>query len=262
MGSAAISAWAVQSSDVGFFSNSIGTNGTPNFHLPYAWPSDIAQPGSYSFYQATNLHYKDPYVQEWNLTLERDLGQGIGLRLSYDGNHSSNLGMHTNLNQPVNNTIGLATCPFGLPAPAFPVHGLQHQRWLRKLQRDDGIRQKALCPRACSSKPVIFMPGTYPTWTAPRPPRRINLLANLEAPISDPHHPGLDYGNVAFTRRNRFLTTFLYELPFGKGQNASEQRQRILGPGCKWLGIKRRAAVPERAFHERDYPRRPLRLRL
>jgi endonuclease/exonuclease/phosphatase family metal-dependent hydrolase len=29
---------------------------------------------------------------------------------------------------------------------------------------------------------------------------------------------GLDYGNVAYTRRNRFLTTFLYELPFGKGK--------------------------------------------
>jgi hypothetical protein len=27
---------------------------------------------------------------------------------------------------------------------------------------------------------------------------------------------GLDYGNVAFTRRNRFLATFLYQLPFGK----------------------------------------------
>lgn len=26
----------------------------------------------------------------------------------------------------------------------------------------------------------------------------------------------LDYGNVAFTRRNRFLGTFLYQLPFGK----------------------------------------------
>jgi len=29
---------------------------------------------------------------------------------------------------------------------------------------------------------------------------------------------GLDYGNVAYTRRNRSLTTFLYELPFGKGK--------------------------------------------
>ncbi len=108
LGSAAISAWAVQAADVGFFNNSFGTNGLPTYTLPYAWPSNLAQTGSISFYQATDIHYKDPYVQEWNLTLERDLGQGVGLRLSYDGNHSSNLGMHTNFNQPVNNTIGFS----------------------------------------------------------------------------------------------------------------------------------------------------------
>ena len=31
--------------------------------------------------------------------------------------------------------------------------------------------------------------------------------------VLDPH---LDYGNVAFTRRQRFLTTGLYQLPFGR----------------------------------------------
>jgi hypothetical protein len=36
--------------------------------------------------------------------------------------------------------------------------------------------------------------------------------------VSDPRRPNLDYGNVSFTRRNRLLTTFLYELPFGKGK--------------------------------------------
>ena len=36
--------------------------------------------------------------------------------------------------------------------------------------------------------------------------------------LSDPYNPGLDYGNTSFARRHRFLTTFLYELPFGKGK--------------------------------------------
>jgi hypothetical protein len=30
--------------------------------------------------------------------------------------------------------------------------------------------------------------------------------------------PRLDYGNVTYDRRHRFLTTFLYELPFGAGK--------------------------------------------
>ena len=36
--------------------------------------------------------------------------------------------------------------------------------------------------------------------------------------LSDPYHPGVDYGNVPFARRERVLSTFLYELPFGKGR--------------------------------------------
>ena len=35
--------------------------------------------------------------------------------------------------------------------------------------------------------------------------------------MSDIYNIGLDYGNVAFTHRNRFLSTFLYDLPFGHG---------------------------------------------
>ena len=37
--------------------------------------------------------------------------------------------------------------------------------------------------------------------------------------LSDPTNPNLDYGNVAYTRRNRFLTTFLYNLPFSHTGN-------------------------------------------
>jgi hypothetical protein len=32
---------------------------------------------------------------------------------------------------------------------------------------------------------------------------------------SDIYHPGLDYGNVIYTRRHRFMASFLYDLPFG-----------------------------------------------
>ena len=37
--------------------------------------------------------------------------------------------------------------------------------------------------------------------------------------LSDPSNPNLDYGNVAYTRRDRFQTTFLYALPFGHTGN-------------------------------------------
>ena len=36
--------------------------------------------------------------------------------------------------------------------------------------------------------------------------------------MTDRFHPGLDYGNVAYDRRHRFLATYLYDLPFGRGK--------------------------------------------
>ena len=63
----------------------------PTFKPPYSFPSNIAQPGTQFFDVATEIQFKDPIVEEWDLTLEQDLGKGVGLRVSYDGNHGYNV---------------------------------------------------------------------------------------------------------------------------------------------------------------------------
>jgi hypothetical protein len=58
--------------------------------------------------------------------------------------------------------------------------------------------------------------------------------------LSNPQSPGLDYGNVSFARRQRFLTTFLYVLPFGKGKtflNSSGHLMDALVGGWELSGI-------------------------
>jgi hypothetical protein len=45
--------------------------------------------------------------------------------------------------------------------------------------------------------------------------------------LSDPQLPGMDYGNVSYTHRNRFLATFLYSLPFGKGKLFMNSANRV-----------------------------------
>jgi len=50
--------------------------------------------------------------------------------------------------------------------------------------------------------------------------------------LTNRFHPGLDYGNVIYDRRHRFLVTYLYDLPFGKGQpwlNSGSALNRVVG---------------------------------
>ncbi len=43
--------------------------GVPVFKWPYSFPANIAQPGSQFFDLAAEMHFKDPIVEEWDLTL-------------------------------------------------------------------------------------------------------------------------------------------------------------------------------------------------
>src|SRR5215469_5022232 len=100
-----LSSWAVEASDVATFTNKI-SGGKPTYTFPYPFPSNLAQPGTQDFDLSYSLHYKDPYVQQWNFTFERDLGFQTGLRLSYDGSHGTDLDLTTNPDQVPANTIG------------------------------------------------------------------------------------------------------------------------------------------------------------
>ncbi len=211
----AIDGWAVESSNVGTFANSVAANGKPVYSLPYSFPSNISQPGTQFFDLASNLHYKDPYVQEWNLTIERDLGRGVGLRASYDGNHSTNLASVANIDQLRPNTLGYnalsSTAPFPLMADILSQESIGYGNYnagtIAVHKRTSNLQFEV---SYVYSRNLANTNGAATASAA--------SFAALGNTLSDPYNPGLDYGNVPYTRRNRVLATFLYELPFGKGR--------------------------------------------
>jgi hypothetical protein len=240
MSTAALSAWATQSSDVGFFNNSIGASGVPTYKLPYSWPSNIAQPGSQSYFQVTDLHYKDPYVQEWNLTLERDLGAGFGFRASYDGNHSRNLGTSMNINQPRPNTIGFSNIPqSSYPYPLWEEIYYNTNYGFGNYNAMTLAVQKRLSHGLQLQSSYIYARNLSNLEGNPASPAG-GFAGEYGGQISNPYQPGIDYGNVNFTRRQRFLTTFLYDLPFGKGKmllnSANGLLDRVVG-GWELAGV-------------------------
>jgi hypothetical protein len=223
----AIDGWSVEASDFASFSNSIGGNGLPTYAAPYSFPSDIAQPGTQWFDLATDIHYKDPYVQEWDLTLERDLGQGFALRVGYDGSHGSNLPTDINLNQIPPNTLGYAALSSSVPFPQ--MYAISYQTSLGFSNYNSGtISVKKHAGGLQLEASYVFTRNLANTAGAPNNQSaqpNVNEFGNTL--LSDPQQPGLDYGNVSFTHRNRFLMTFLYPLPFGKGGKFMSGANRV-----------------------------------
>ena len=80
------------------FTNSI-TNGAPKFQFPNAFPAGFGAIGVQSF-NAIDPHLRNPYIQQWNLTLEHEI-LNMGIRLSYIGTYNRKLVWTQNVNLPV-----------------------------------------------------------------------------------------------------------------------------------------------------------------
>jgi Carboxypeptidase regulatory-like domain/TonB dependent receptor len=224
MGSMVDDAWGVETSDVANFTNSI-VGGKPIYTFPYPFPSNLAQPGSQAFYEAFDpRNYKDPYVEEWDLTVEHDLGKGVGVRVSYDGNHGTHLGVVANANEVQPNTLGFTAASALAPFPLWDYIAYQ------KSVGESNYNALTVAVQKRFSSGLQFQ-ASY-IWTK-------NLSDNAGydpvyftgeggGTISDIYNPKLDYGNVSFSRRQRFLATFLYELPVGKGKLFARSANRFV----------------------------------
>ncbi len=236
MGSMIDDSWGVDTSDVANFTNSI-TNGVPKYTFPYPYPTNLAQPGSQAFYQAFDAkNYKDPFVQEWDLTVEQDLGKNIGLRVSYDGNHGSNLGLITNANEVQPNTIGFTAASAAAPFPLWDYIAYQKSIGVSNYEALTIAVQKRFSGGLQFQASYIFTKNLADN--AGYDP--VYFTGEAGGTISNQLDPRLDYGNVSFSRRQRFLATFLYELPIGKGRllagNANKFVDGLIG-GWELAGV-------------------------
>jgi hypothetical protein len=223
LGFSLVSGWAVHASFVPTYTQDYDKDtGLPLLSYPSPFPANLNQPGTASFEYAFPIHYKDPTVQQWNLTFEHNLGHDIGMRLSYTGSHGSNLEMFNDLNQVPANTTGYANQTL-----EYPIWGIiqsvvnqaesNYNSWSGVLEKrmSHGLQFQT---SYVLTRDLSNAGGVDPTAFAP-------AGGNF---VSDRFHPGLDYGNVIFDRRHRVLTTFLYELPFGKGSTFLANSGRLL----------------------------------
>ncbi|MPZ19488.1 MAG: hypothetical protein GEV06_16450 [Luteitalea sp.] len=176
---------------------------TPSLTLARPFPGD----GEISPNPAINAVQRD--IQnarslQWNVTVERDLGRNLGVRVSYVGNETTHLPWFNNsINVPREQAPGAVQPhrPFQ-PWSNILVLSSDGRSTLHQLQLEAIKRY---------SSGLAFQ-AEY-SWTRSRD----------NAPIvggpQNPYDPGADWGNSDQVRRHIFTLAYSYELPFGPGKS-------------------------------------------
>ena len=237
LGGIASLGWGLATANNGLYTNTIA-NGKPTLQFPGPFPAVLAQPGTQNLADVTALHLADPYVQQWNLTMERDLGANFGLRLSYDGSHGSQLQVLHDINALPANTLGYAAVASKTPYPQTGYSPILTNGAVSNYNAGTVAITKRMSHGLQLNASYVFSRNlSNDGGQAPS-----NFAGEYGGTVTTPFDPGysLDYGNVPYTRRHRFLSTFLYDLPVGTGKalagNANAFVNRIIG-GWELAGV-------------------------
>ncbi|MEX2261795.1 MAG: TonB-dependent receptor [Bryobacteraceae bacterium] len=231
LGSVFYSLVGIHTSDTRTFNNTL-VNGVPQLQFPSPFLSglgSVGAAGSADFRRANQIDAPDPYVQQWNFTVERDLGWNTGVRVTYTGSHSLKLFYSPDLNQVQPNTVGYGAARANRPYP----------NWAIVYSRDAGASAKfngLVTEVQKRFSNGLFFQSSW-AWsknlTNATGTDGLGFAGESGAVPTDRYNLGLDYGNLAPTRRHRWLTTFTYMLPVGRSgkvlNNAGRLADALLG---------------------------------
>jgi len=197
----------------GFQGNFFNVNpGDPGyFRFPDVESSGTLQLGTQSFFTANQKDKKDPYSIEWNLSVERTLHGNTALRVSYIANRGNQLTWSPNLNQPpilADGSVG--------PKP-FPAWSKVRIRAAGAISTYESMQAELIHKY---SHGLTFQ-STW-TWaknlTDVESWPRSGFSGEVTGDKMNLYDMHADYGNTGGTRKHRWITTMVDELPIGKGR--------------------------------------------
>jgi hypothetical protein len=191
---------------------------TLSLQFPNVFPTGAGgQEGKPDFRRANAIHLKDPRQVQYNLQIEQEIGFGSVFRLGYTGSHTTQLIQSPDLNQVPANTLGYEAY--------VAANGLKYPNFNAVLTRSNGPSAKYNAMTAEVERKYLKGLTLDANYTLASD--RSNALGSVPTALSaengptilDAYNIGADYGNVVYVRRNRFVGTFQYELPYGRGQH-------------------------------------------
>lgn len=186
--------------------NSI-TNGVPLLSFPKPFVPEAGQVAGFASASAFNPHLRTPYLQQWNVTLERQIGS-VGLSVAYVGSHAVNLLYGRNINQ-----VRASTTPFSAsaqPNPNFDTITLFENGGSQKYNSLQVSAAKRM------GKNLHFSSGW--TWARDLTDQSDNDWIFADNPIQNQFDRRSEWANNAYTPTQRFYADVVYALPVGRNQ--------------------------------------------
>ncbi len=216
--------------------NTAGPN-TPQIVFPQTAPATIGvRYGGGSLDQGVDPNYRDPQSNQWSLTLERQLDNNTTFRASYVGMHTYRLSITEDLNQ-----LPASTTPYATAAASPYVDPrAPYQNWFSLLSTFNAGKANYHAFEFEGTHRMsngLYFDANYTLATNQADnqgdaPSYFAGEVNYGLPVADRFHISQNYGNSEGTRRQRFLLTGVYQLPFGSGRrfaNASGWQNLLIG---------------------------------
>ena len=194
--------------------NSIN-DGVPLLTFPNPFAPAAGEVGGFSDASGFNPNLTVPYLQQWNVTLERQIGT-VGISVAYVGSHAVNLLYGRNINQPPPSTAPFSVSE--LPNPKFNTI-----TWY-----ENGASQKynSLQVSAAKRKGNLQL-STGWTWAQDLTDQSDNDWVFADNPIQNQFDRRAEWGNNAYTPIHRFYADAVYALPVGRNQRFLSQMPRV-----------------------------------
>jgi outer membrane receptor protein involved in Fe transport len=219
LGSVFYSLTGTVQSDVRRFEN-IGADGKPIFALPETrTPGSGIRGGSigtFEFRTANQIDFRPPQMLQWALSIDRELNSTTGLRVSYIGNRSYHLPWAPDINQMQPSTTFYAQRT-SLDRP-FPNWGLIFSRdaGANAIYNSLQLEVNRRFAKGLSYTSAYTLAKNLADNAGPAPSGFAGETGGGR--VTNSLDRRADRGDVYATRRHRFVNTFVYELPFGRGR--------------------------------------------
>jgi Carboxypeptidase regulatory-like domain len=203
------------------YTNSLNTTtGLPTFQFPAVTPASTGIVyGGGELEQGTDPHYRDAQAAQWNLTMEHDLTSNTAVRASYVGESSYRVNQTVNVNQQRPSTVSPNPNPIPFPnwGTIFFTGNYGHENY--------NALELQVTHRMGSG---LFYQANY-TWAHDLSDAQGDAPTSFQGEtqygmaVEDRFDLRANRGNVEGTRRQRFMLTGTYELPYGHGRRWSSQ---------------------------------------